>query len=89
MSVKFLEQLNRNVVRFPLSGKISPARSAAVFQNLVNANHNTPNYDNSSIDESPNSGISPTFAVDLIEYAENIPILGWFFEHIPRPVVIK
>ena len=89
MSVLFLEQLDRNVVRFPLSGKNSSSYHSAEFQNPVIANHNTPNYDNSSIDESSNTGISPTFAVDAIEYAENIPILGWFFEHIPRPVVIK
>lgn len=89
MSVKFLEQLDRNVVRFPLSGKISSPGVHNFFLNPVNGNHNTPNYDNSSIDESSNTGISPTFAVDAIEYAENIPILGWFFENIPRPVVIK
>lgn len=89
MSVRFLEQLDRNVVRFPLSGKISILQRPGPFQNLVNANHNTPNYDNISSEDVGGIGISPTFAVDAIEYAENIPILGWFFEHIPRPVVIK
>ncbi len=89
MSVKFLEQLNRNVVRFPLSGKISFSRSNVFFQNPVNANHNTPNYDNTSPEGEDGTGISPTLAVDAIDYAENIPIIGWFFEHIPRPTVIK
>jgi len=89
MSVKFLEQLERNVVRFPLSGKISSYRSAAVFQNIVNGNHNTPNYASYPSFAENQSGLSPTFAVEAIEFAENIPILGWFFEHVPRPVVIK
>jgi len=89
MSVRFLEQLDSNVVRFPLSGKISLARSADFFLNPVNANHNTPNYASYPSYVENQSGISPTLAVDTIEFAENIPIIGWFFEHIPRPVVIK
>lgn len=85
MSVKFLEQLtnssgNRNTRRFQES---TPAFSP------VFAPHITPNYASYPSFVENQSGISPTFAVEAIEFAENIPILGWFYENIPRPVVVK
>jgi len=60
MSVKFLEQLNRNVVRFPLSGKISAPGVASILQNAEISNHNTPNYDNTLAQNENGTGISPT-----------------------------
>lgn len=82
MSVKFLEQLEKSSI----------SNSSYRFQQSftpVFAPHITPNYASYPSFVENQSGISPTFAVDLIEFAENIPIVGWFFEHIPRPVVVK
>lgn len=85
MSVKFLEQLKNASVSVSKSG--SPLAAEPVAPMF--APHITPNYASyPSFVENP-SGISPTFAVEAIEFAENIPILGWFYENIPRPVAIK
>jgi len=81
MSVKFLEQLK--------NASVSVSKNKAEPVLPMFAPHITPNYASYPSHVENQSGISPTFAADAIEYAENIPIIGWFFEHIPRPAVIK
>jgi len=85
MSVKFLEQLKN----YSVSGTNNRFQASDSEFSPIFDPHITPNYASYPSFVENQSGISPTFAVDAIEYAENIPILGWFFEHIPRPVVIK